>query len=64
MPARFKRNIVVACCFGLIWASIQYTQGRITDWRILAVYLVVFVVVGAVLCWGVQELVNWYKRRQ
>ncbi len=64
MQSRIARNVVVAFCFGLIWASIQYTQGRITDWRVLAVLLLVFVVVGAMLCWGVQELVNWYKRRR
>lgn len=64
MSSRFRRNLLVAVCFGMIWASIQYTQGRITDLRVLAVYVAVFVVVGALLIWGVQTLVDWYRKRQ
>ena len=64
MSPRFRRNLIVAVSFGAIWASIQYTQGRITDLRVLAVDVAVFVVVGVVLIWGVQALVDWYKRRQ
>ena len=59
-----RRNLIVACCFALIWASIQYTQGRITDLRVLAVDMAIFVVFGAALCWGVQYVVNWFKQRQ
>ncbi len=64
MPPRFRRNLIVAISFGAIWASIQYTQGRITDVGKLAVFVVVFVVVGVLLIWGVQTLVDWYKKRQ
>jgi len=59
-----QRNLIVAFCFALIWASIQYTQGRITDFQVLAVNMAVFIVVGAALCWGIQFLVTWFKQRQ
>lgn len=64
MSPRFRRNLIVAVSFGAIWASIQYTQGRITDVSKLAVFVAVFVVMGALLIWGVQTLVDWYKKRQ
>lgn len=64
MPPHFRRNLIVAISFGAIWASIQYTQGRITDLGKLAVFVAVFVVVGVLLIWGVQTLVDWYKKRQ
>ncbi len=60
---RVLRYLTVAFCFALIWASIQYTQGRITDLAILATYMVVFVVLGSVLCWAVEKAVRWYRNR-
>ena len=59
-----QRFVTVAFLFGLIWASIQYTQGRITDFKVLAVQVAVFVVLGAGLCWIVQKAVQWYRDRQ
>ncbi len=64
MSPRFRRNLIVAISFGAIWASIQYTQGRITDLRVLAINVMVFVVVGVLLISAVQALVDWYKKRQ
>ena len=58
------RYIVVAFCFALIWASIQYTQGRITDFRVLAINMAVFVAIGTVLCWTVEKIVRWYRQRR
>ena len=58
------RYIVVAFCFALIWASIQYTQGRITDLRVLAINVAVFVAIGTVLCWTVENIVRWYRHRK
>ena len=57
------RYLTVASCFALIWASIQYTQGRITNLAILATYMVVFVVLGSVLCWAMEKIVRWYRHR-
>ena len=39
-----------ALLFGLIWASIAYIRHGITDWRILAANVVVFVIVGTLVC--------------
>lgn len=64
MIPRFARNLFIAFLFGLIWASIQYTQGRITDLRVLAINIVVFMIFGGLLILGVQTLVDWYRRRQ
>jgi hypothetical protein len=59
-----QRNLIVAFCFASIWASIQYTQGRITDLQVLAVNMAMFVVFGAALCWAVQYVIDWLKRHQ
>ncbi len=64
MLPRLTRNLFIAFLFGLIWASIQYTQGRITDLRVLAINILVFMVAGGVLIWLVQLLVDWFRRRQ
>ncbi len=64
LSPRFRRNILVAFLFGLIWASIQYTQGRVTDLGVLALSIAVFTVAGSLLCWCVQTAVDWFKRRQ
>jgi len=61
---RLIRNLFVAFLFGLIWASIQYTHDRITDLRVLAINVVVFMIVGSLLIWGVQAVVEWYRRRR
>ena len=61
---RMVRYITVASCFALIWASIQYTQGRITDLAILATDMVVFVILGSVLCWTVEKIVHWIRNRR
>ena len=63
MLPRFRRNLIVALSFGAIWASIQYTQGRITDLHVLAVRVAVFVVMGVLLISAVQALVDWFRKR-
>ncbi len=61
---RVLRYLTVASCFALIWASIQYTQGRITDLTILAANMAIFVLFGTVLCWTVEKIVHWYRHRK
>ena len=59
-----QKPVTVAFLFALIWASIQYTQGRITDLTVLAVDVAVFVVLGAALYLIVQQVVRWLKNRR
>ncbi len=59
-----QKYVTVSFLFALIWASIQYTQGRITDFAVLAVNVAVFVVLGSGICWIVQRILLWYKNRQ
>lgn len=39
-----------ALLFGLIWASIAYIRHGITDWRVLTANVIVFVIVGTLVC--------------
>jgi hypothetical protein len=59
-----QRYAGIAFLFALVWASIQYTQGRIMDFRVLGVTVLVFVVLGTVLCWGMEKLIRWFKQRR
>jgi hypothetical protein len=53
-----------ALLFGLIWASIAYIRHGITDWRVLAANVFVFVVVGTLVCLVVSYVINAIKSRQ
>ena len=61
---QIPRYVVGAFLFSLIWASIAYTQGHITDFRILLIGIVFFVIVGSLISWGLACLLRWYKDRQ
>lgn len=61
---QIPRYVVGAFLFGLVWASIAYTQGHITDIRQLAIGVLIFVVVGSALSWGLARLLQWYKSRK
>ena len=58
------RYVIGAFLFGIVWASIAYTQGHITDLRQLAVGVLVFVVAGSALSWGLARLLRWLRDRQ
>jgi preprotein translocase subunit SecE len=34
------------------------------DFRVLGVTVLVFVVLGTVLCWGMEKLIRWFKQRR
>ncbi|MBT5048385.1 MAG: hypothetical protein HOM58_07770 [Rhodospirillaceae bacterium] len=61
---RIPRYVIGALLFGLIYASIQWSEGRITDLRILSVHLLLFVVLGSALSWMLSKVLEWYKSRQ
>mgnify|MGYP007062773441 FL=1 len=52
-----------ALIFGLIWASIAYIRHGITDWRVLAANVVVFVIVGTLVCALVRYVLNILNNR-
>ena len=61
---QIPRYVLGAFLFGLVWASIAYTQGHITDFQQLAIGVLVFVVVGSALSWGLARLLQWFRDRQ
>jgi hypothetical protein len=60
---QIPRYVVGAFLFGLIWATIAYTQGHITNLQRLAVLVLLFGVLGSALSWGLTKLLTWYKNR-
>ena len=60
---QIPRYVVGAFLFALIWASIVYTQGKVTDLRSLAIMIVIFSVLGSALSWGLSKLIEWFKNR-
>ena len=58
------RYVAGAFLFGLVWATIVYTQGKITDFGQLAMLVLMFGVVGSALSWALARLLQWYKDRQ
>ena len=61
---QIPRYILGAFLFGLVWASIAYTQGHITDFRQLAIGVLFFIVFGSALSWGIARLLHWYRNRK
>ncbi len=53
-----------ALLFGLIWASIAYIRHGITDWRVLVANVLVFVVVGTLVCLLLSYVIKAIKGRQ
>lgn len=58
------RYVVGAFLFGLIWATIAYTQQGITDFRQLGVGILVFVVFGSALGWAMRRAILWFRGRR
>ena len=58
---QIPRYVVGAFLFGLLWASIVYTRGKVTDFGDLAIGILFFVVFGSLLSWGLARLLRWYK---
>lgn len=61
---QIPRYVVGAFLFGLIWASIAYTQGHITDFQKLAAGVLIIFVFGSALSWGLARLLRWIRDRQ
>ena len=61
---QIPRYVVGAFLFGLVWASIAYTQGHITDLGRLAVGVVIFAVLGSALSWGLSRVLQYFKDRK
>jgi len=57
------RYVVGAFLFGLIWATIAYTQGHITNLERLAILVLLFGVLGSVLSWALSKVLIWFKNR-
>tara|TARA_B100001146_G_C15991032_1_gene352584 strand:+ start:252 stop:440 length:189 start_codon:yes stop_codon:yes gene_type:complete len=60
---KIPRYVVGAFLFGLIWATIAYTQGHITNLERLAILVLLFGVLGSVLSWALSKALIWYKNR-
>ena len=58
----FLRYVMIGLAFGLIWAAIQYTNGSITDFKLLAGPVVVFGVAG-ILMWGLRRALITLRNR-
>ncbi len=61
---QIPRYVTGAFLFGLIWATIAYTQGHITDLQRLAVLFLLFGVMGSAISWALTRALNWYKNRK
>ena len=48
----------------LVWATLVYTQGKVTDLGQLAMLVLMFGVVGSALSVGLAFLIQWLKKRQ
>ena len=60
---QIPRYVVGAFLFGVVWASIVYTQGKITDLSTLAMLVLMFGILGSALSWALAKLIDWYKNR-
>ena len=55
------RYILGATLFGLIWASIAYTQQGVDDPKQLKASVLVFIVIGSAICWVLSYIVKWFR---
>ena len=58
------RYVIGAVLFGLIYVSIQWSEGHITDWKVLSVHFLLFIILGSGLSWMLSKVLEWYKNRQ
>jgi hypothetical protein len=56
------RYVTIGQGFGLIWAVIQYTNGSITDLKVLAGPVIVFGAAG-LLMWGLRRALIALRNR-
>jgi hypothetical protein len=59
-----QRYILGATLFGLIWASIAYTQQGVNDPVKLIAGVLVFVVLGTTICTILSYVVKWFKNQK
>lgn len=59
-----SRYVAGAFLFGLVWATLVYTQGKVTDLGQLAMLVLMFGIVGSALSIGLALLLQWFKNRQ
>ncbi|MGY9019033.1 MAG: hypothetical protein ACKVHX_06145 [Alphaproteobacteria bacterium] len=59
-----QRYILGATLFGLIWASIAYTQQGVNDPVKLIAGVLVFVVLGTTICTLLSYVVEWFKNQK
>jgi hypothetical protein len=58
------RYALGALLFGLVWASIAYIRHGITDFRVLAANVLIFVILGTAICWLIAFVIKWIKSHQ
>ena len=56
-----QRYIFGATLFALLWATIAYTQQGITDPKKLVAMVLIFIVMGSILCWLLAKVIQWFK---
>jgi hypothetical protein len=59
-----QRYILGATLFGLIWASIAYTQQGVNDPVKLIAGVLIFVVLGTTICTLLSYVVEWFKNQK
>ena len=59
-----QRYLLGATLFGLIWASIAYTQQGVNDPVKLIAGVLVFVVLGTTICTLLSYVVEWFKNQK
>jgi len=60
---QIPRYVVGAFLFGLIWATIAYTQQGVREPKKLIAGVLVFFVLGTVLSWTLSKLITWFRNR-
>ncbi|MEK9683816.1 MAG: hypothetical protein VW226_04655 [Rhodospirillaceae bacterium] len=61
---QIPRYVTGAILFALIWAAIAYVNGGIRDFRVLAIGVIAFIILGSLLSWALTKLFTWYKKRR
>ena len=56
------RFILIGLIFGLIWAIVQYTNGQMTDFKLLAGPIIVFAIIGLVM-WAIRRAIILIRSR-
>ena len=59
-----QRYLLGATLFGLLWASIAYTQQGVDDPVKLIAGVLVFIVLGTLICTLLAHVVQWLKNQK